>query len=157
MILFQSFDGGCRLLKDIFPTFLTTVLFELKYLCVSMKYFEDTEGRCAVGSVVVDAVLAQPHSSSSPIHPRSLPCSCHPGCGWTRPLWQLLITGWPGPAALCMTASRPTQVTQREGELGRVGEKGGWAGQRERNRERESEEEKIEQDRKDWRGEREGN
>lgn len=29
-----------------------------------------------------------------------------------------------------MTASRPTQVTQSEGEAERVGEKGGWAGQR---------------------------
>lgn len=39
--------------------------------------------------------------------------------------WQLLITGWPGPAALCMTASRPAQVTQseRERERGREWER----------------------------------
>lgn len=29
-----------------------------------------------------------------------------------------------------MTASRPAQVTQSEGDTERVGEKGGWAGQR---------------------------
>lgn len=49
-----------------------------------------------------------------------------------------------------MTASRPTQVTQREGEAGRVGEKGGWAGQRHRmDGGGRVEEKKIEIDRKD--------
>lgn len=96
-------------------------------------------------AIVADAALARPITPPSP----TLPSSCHPGCGLS--LWQLLITGWPGPAALCMTASRPAQVTQREGETERVGERGGWAGQW-KTEEQEEEEEEIERDRKGERG-----
>lgn len=50
-----------------------------------------------------------------------------------------------------MTASRPAQVTQSEGEAERDGEKGGWAGQRktEEQEEEGEREEEVESDRKD--------
>lgn len=57
-------------------------------------------------------------------------------------LWQLLITGWPGPAALCMTASRPAQVTrQSERKRGRNRERWRerWLGSAENDRGREKE------------------
>lgn len=89
-----------------------------------------------------------PHSSPSPPPPSNPPFLMPPRLRVdSASLWQLLITGWPGPAALCMTASRPAQVTQSEGETERVGEKGGWAGQRKRRRK-----EKGRGDRKGQRG-----
>lgn len=48
-----------------------------------------------------------------------------------------------------MTASRPAQVTQSEGETERDGEKGGWTEQRKAEEQKEVEEEEIQIDRKD--------
>ena len=99
-----------------------------------------------------------PLSSLSPVLP---PCLMPPRLRVdSASLWQLLITGWPGPAALCMTASRPAQVTQSEGETERDGEKGGWAGQRKTEEQEEEEErrrrEKGRGDRKRQKRQREG-
>lgn len=87
--------------------------------------------RPSLTTIVMDTELAQPITPPPPL-PLSLPPFLMPPRLRvdSASLWQLLITGWPGPAALCMTASRPAQVTQREGETERDGEKGGLAGQR---------------------------
>lgn len=86
--------------------------------------------RPSLSTIVMDTGPAQPVTP-----PPLLPPVLMPPRLWvdSASLWQLLITGWPGPAALCMTASHPAQVTQREGDRARDGVKGGF-GRTERDR-----------------------
>lgn len=106
-------------------------------------------------AIVMDTVLARPLPPTLllplPLLPHSLPPFLMPPRLRvdSASLWQLLITGWPGPAALCLTASRPAQVTQSEGEKERDGEKGGWTGQRKTRGGGGRKEEEIESDSKD--------
>lgn len=104
----------------------------------------------SLATIVMDTELAQP------VTPPPLLLSLPPFLMPPRlrvdsaSLWQLLITGWPGPAVLCMTASRPAQVTQRGMER-----KVAWQ-DRERQRSRGRRREKERGDRKWYKGGKEG-